>query len=131
MPKVKIVLVQTIYGSDDYSETILRGGITDWEEVTDEELKLLKNPVYLFRMFEQEVSYPYQPVVIVQDTKTIRDRFAIAEEFIRKEEQRRAEQAAEAQRKREERAKQKAHMREVNERKQFEKLKEKFEGDTQ
>lgn len=52
MKKVKILKIHTeyTYGSYDYNETIERHELKDssgWEEVTDEEYKVLTNPSYL------------------------------------------------------------------------------------
>ena len=55
MPKIKVVLTQEMY-QDGYSDKIIREGLTDWDEVTEEQLNnllrylgALKCPAGFFR----------------------------------------------------------------------------------
>lgn len=119
---VKIVLVEET--SDDYySRKIIRDGITDWEEISDEDYDLLRYNVK--RLYDME--HNMEPMLIVKDDVPVIERLKSVKEAIGKE---RAKQEAE-KRKREEAklAREQAKlMKKVNSEKElFEKLKAKFE----
>ena len=119
---VKIVLVEE--PSDDYySRKIIRDGITDWEEISDEDYDLLRYNVK--RLYDTE--YNMEPMLIVKDDVPVIERLKSVKDAISKE---RAKQESE-KRKREEAklAREQAKlMKKVNSEKElFEKLKAKFE----
>lgn len=119
---VKIVLVEE--ASDDYySRKIIRDGITDWEEISDEDFDLLR--YNLRRLYDTE--YNLEPMLIVKDDVAVVDRLKSIKDALVKE---RARQEAD-KRKREEAklAREQARLQKKlgTEKELFEKLKSKFE----
>jgi hypothetical protein len=119
---VKIVLVEDT--SDDYySRKIIRDGITDWEEISDEDFQLLR---YNVRML-YDSSNNLEPMLIVKDDVPVVDRLKSIKDALAKE---RAKQEAE-KRKREEaklaREQAKLMKKVASEKALFEQLKAKFE----
>lgn len=128
--KVKIVLVEDGSYDDDYSNAIIRDGISDWEEISDEDYKFLKKNSHLLTQIIQTNVYNYNCVlkIIVQDDIPIKVRInSIKEELVKIK-----NKQEEAARKREEQKlarelKRKAKD-EASEKKLFEELKKKFEA---
>lgn len=96
MPKVKIVLTSESGSDYDdyYSQQIIRQGMTDWEEVSQEDLDfLLRNK---WRIVDRQKHGPYvHPMVVVMDDEPVLDRIASIKEFVRKEEERQKKEEAE------------------------------------
>lgn len=127
MPKVKIVLSTTklTYGFDDeYGdlEHIIKESLTDWEEVSQSDLDVIRRNLNQLDLKEYEASHFY-PILLVQveeSAKTIKTAVAkIAEKARMYETKRKLEDAAYE-------AKKKA-AKEKRERKKLEELKKKFE----
>lgn len=128
MPKVKVVAVESRYLGDDNYADIIRSSVTDWEEVTDEELKVLRTPSYLHRMFLGEIEYPYTPTLIIDmGNVPIKERLHKLKDLIAEDKRKEAERQAAYLRKKEEKAAQREHMRKKNEEKLYAELKAKFE----
>lgn len=119
---VKIVLVEET--SDDYySRKIIRDGITDWEEISDEDYKILRYNVK--RLYDTE--YNMEPMLIVKDDVPVIERIKSIKDAVAKE---RARQEAENRKRQEAKlAREQAKlMKKVDSEKAlFEKLKAKFE----
>ena len=112
--KIAILSIRNVeynYNYDDYGDILIANSITDWEEVSDEDFKLLKSAETrsgTFRVIEQ---------IIDQETfiaKTIEDyrRFARSE----------ADKAAAQQRKREEEALNRKYKKELKDKVSKEKM---------
>lgn len=100
----KIKLIVTDYGSsydDYYSNEILRAGITDWEEVSSEDLKFLKDNLYVI---SQTMKVSGNVYVIEQDSVPIIERITTAKEFIEKQRKQQELDAAERAKAKEEAA---------------------------
>lgn len=95
MPQVKIVLMQTV-DADYYSTQIVRDSITDWEEVSDEDLKLLQDNLRSV-VKVNSAFYDYEPVLILKDQKPVFEHVATIREAI---EQQRAKREADAEKRR-------------------------------
>lgn len=78
MPKVKIVLCQEVSGYDDYMHTVVRDGLTDWEEVSDADLALLKQNLHRI----VRVGYSYSPILVIQDEVPVVERIDSIKESI-------------------------------------------------
>jgi len=96
MPKVKIVL--TSEGASDYddyySQQIIRQGMTDWEDISDEDLSFLQRNKW--RLLDRQKHGPYlHPMIVVMDEEPILDKISSIKEFIRKEEEKAAKEEAE------------------------------------
>lgn len=105
MPKVKILIATDSSSDYDdyYSRTILRQGITDWEEISEEDLAFLRNNLY--HIVDRNVyGYSATPILVVQDEVNLVQRIASIKDAIRIENERRAA-AEEAARKKREAAK--------------------------
>lgn len=63
MKKVKIFKADDGYG-DEYSSSVLREGITDWEEISDEDYKFLKDN---FHSIYRDTGFGGNLVLITQD----------------------------------------------------------------
>lgn len=75
--RVKIVMCEE-FSDDDYSRTILREGISDWEEITKEEYEFLRT--HLNGMYSS--SYPYRAVLICEDEVPVRERITSIKQTI-------------------------------------------------
>jgi len=97
MPKVKVLITSSRVSYDEYdsySEDIIRAGITDWEEITQEEYEfLIRNKYYLkdalkFRSGEDLL-------ILKQDDKPVVERISSLTAFIKKmEDDRKKEEQA-------------------------------------
>lgn len=134
MPKVKILIATDSSSDYDdyYSRVILRQGITDWEEISDEDLAFLRNNLY--HIVDRNVhGYSATPILVVQDEVNLVQRIASIKDAIRVENERRAV-AEEAARKKREAAKLKKELAkkaktEAEELALLNALKEKYEND--
>lgn len=78
--KVKLVIIEE-FSDDDYSQSILREGITDWEELTDEEYSFLHNE--LNKLIQ--VKYPYRVGIVTLVDDSIHNRIINLKDKIQKE----------------------------------------------
>lgn len=125
--QVKILLSRDVYdGYDDpYSRSILQDGISDWEEISDEDYNFLRNNLYMLsNLYSKE--YNLSPILVVKDEKPVLNRIESIKEFIKNEQRREAERKAEEERKKTEKAKKRMLKKVADERALFEQLKEKF-----
>ena len=81
MPNVKIVIVQDRYMDDENNQRVIAEGISNWEEVTDEELALLKQ--YIYHGIKLP-SYNHSPMVIVQDEVPVQTRIDNIREHLKR-----------------------------------------------
>lgn len=125
--QVKIVFASTnYYGDDDVNWDEVRSSITDWEEISNEDLALLK--AWLPTLIPASVFPPgFEPKILIKDPKPISDRLLSIRELIdaRKEKE-------EADKRRREEAKIKKQLAknaktEIAEKELYEHLKSKFE----
>lgn len=83
MPHVKILFVKenSSYDNDDYLQTsaIVMDSITDWEEITQEELNLLYNYRYSFSGFSKN---GYNTVILVKDEQPVVERISSIKEWL-------------------------------------------------
>lgn len=123
MPKVKIVLSEYDYGDDSYSCATMKEGISDWEEISDADLQLLKT----HRHYIIGNTGSLAPVILVQDEVPVKVRIEGIKKLLEKyrvvEEERKAKELKAKQ----ERALKKQAKTEKQQRELFEQLKQKFE----
>lgn len=127
--QVKIILSKEVITSydDPYNYTLIRDGITDWEEISDEDYDFLRwNLSYLYKTYNEEYGN-LVPMIIVKDDKPVLDRIESIKEFIEQLKTKEAERKAEEERKKAEKAKKRMMKKVADERALFEQLKEKFD----
>lgn len=119
---VKIVLVEET--SDDYySRKIIRDGLTEWEEISDEDFELLR---YNVRQL-YDYTHNLEPMLIVRDDVPVVERLKSVKDALAKE---KAKQEADKRKKEEAKlAREQAKLMKkvASEKELFEKLKAKFQ----
>lgn len=128
--QVKIILGKEILSSydDPYNYTLIRDGITDWEEISDEDYDFLRrNLSYLYKTYNEEYDN-LVPMILVKDDKPVFDRISSIREFIEQMKTKETERKAEEERKKAEKAKKRMLKKVADERALFEQLKEKFDS---
>jgi hypothetical protein len=128
MKRVKIVLYDTLYDEDDWNtQNIIKDGICDWEEITDEQYQYLQlNLNNLSKEFKKEFGYGYLGIV-VQDDKPVQYRINSIKEFIDLQLAKIEERQKLLAKKKKEAAEKKAEKKALEEKEVYLKLKEKFE----
>lgn len=122
MRQVRIIFVEEIQGDYDILATIARD-ITDWEEVSDEELDFLKKNLHLMAA-EVTGSGHLQPLLIVKDEVAVRERITGLQQIVARMKAKQAERARRAAEAADARAKKRAEKQLAAKRKQFEALAE-------
>lgn len=131
--KVKIVVVVNSYDNygDDYN-SIVQEGITDWEEISDDDYVFLtKNDHFLHKLIEK--SHPNgTPKVLVQDDAPVKLRIDSIKEIIEQEKRSREEAQAKREKTKADNAKKRALKNATSELELLAELKRKYEnvGDT-
>lgn len=100
MPKVKIVLSHE-YSTDDYSTSVMGGGICDWEEITQEEVRFLRANLH---KIDFGYGHNLSPVVIVQDEMKVMERIDSIKAVIAKEQENQRRTKEEEERRKREKA---------------------------
>ena len=95
MKEVKIVLVHDAYTDYDDSRAIMQEGISDWEQIPDEDHKLLKQNWY--KVCENMAMYNARPVLLEKDSVPVKMRINSIKEWIA-EEKAKAEREAQIKR---------------------------------
>ena len=121
MRKIKLVDVTEIDSYDGECHHSVYHGITDWEEVSDDDFEFLTSNTF-GRVFGGR-----KYIIIQQDQLTIADRIVTIKEAIDKEKKRRLADERKYQKENAAREAKKEAKRLEKERKQFETLKAKFE----
>lgn len=129
MPKVKLIITDVTSYDDYYSNEIIRAGLSDWEEVSDEDYKFLKDNQ--FRL-NRVMDVPGSVHLVVQDDKPIAQRIKSLKKAIEDERLKIEREEAERLRKRLEAAdkrKLKKAAKDAEERRRmFEVLKQEFDA---
>lgn len=123
--RVKILLCEE-FSDDDYSRTIVREGISDWEEITMEEYNFLRE--HLTGMYSPK--WPYRAALVCEDEVPVRERIAGIKKAIdvhkaKVEKERKIREEAQAQRAAAKELKKRAKTEDA-EKKLFEELQKKF-----
>lgn len=88
MVKVKILVIKGggyDYDSESRDSEYLAGVVSEWEDITEEEYKLLKRDWYHVSMeIKKEMDYDLQPVLLVADRKPISERILSVQKLIEK-----------------------------------------------
>lgn len=126
MRTVKIVLVQDCYHDydDDSSSAILREGISDWENISNEDYQILKDNFW--RLQHGTYRSDLRPVLIEQDTVAVSKRIDSIKDWVAKERERQEKEEADRKAKAAERAKKKLLKKAGDELKLLEELKAKY-----
>lgn len=115
---VKLVMTEESY-SDDYSTTIMREGISNWEEITHEEYEFLRNNLY-------RLSGMNGVHLLVQDDVPVRRRIDNIKQIIAEQQKKVEQERIEREKKAAEKALRKRAKTEEQERKLYEELQKKF-----
>lgn len=70
MKEVKIVLVQEFFNDDSYSVNIIRDSITDWEQISDEDLQFLRRNLIKV-VGDTKIGYEFKPMLIIKDAQPV------------------------------------------------------------
>ncbi len=124
---VKIVLAQEIslddYG-DYYSREIIRGSITDWEEISDEDFKFLRNNMY--HLFSSAADAGLKPHLLVKDEVPIMQRIHSVRDEIRKYEEKKRQQQEKLEQEKADRARKRMLKKAQSELELLQQLQEKY-----
>ncbi len=127
MPEVKIFLAtDPDISYDEYSCAKLTGDVTDWETVTEEELRLLR--VYLGQLRPPIEGMHY--VLVVKDTELVKHRITSIRKFLEEEAAEEAAKRARAEEKARKNKEKQLKRKAEEEKKLYEELKRKFEETT-
>lgn len=123
MPKVKILVVKESIDRDEYTTRTLVGSLSDWEEVSEEDVKILKQHSWLFsEPIKKSFGFDFNPYIVFQDEVPIAERIKGVHVFLENERKHKEREEAEKQK----RLKRKKKLQEIKERELFKKLKEKY-----
>ena len=126
MKEVRVVLVHDSYADyDDVSNSIMREGITDWEQVSDEELKLLKHNWWRFGQDASRADNA-RLVLLEKDVVPVQTRINSIRQWLKEEKDRLDREETARRRQADERLKKKLLKTAESERKLLEKLREKY-----
>lgn len=126
MKEVKIVIAHERYDEYESSSYILQEGISDWEQLSDDEYKLLKDNWYRIVQDVQQKRYGVIPILVEKDSSPISLRIASIKTWVNEEKERAAKDAADRKAKAEERAKKKMLKAAKSELALLEELKKKY-----
>lgn len=88
MVKVKILVIKGggyDYDSDSRDAEYLAGVVSEWEDITEEEYKLLKRDWYSVSMeIKKEMDFDLTPILLVADRKPIAERILSVQKLIEK-----------------------------------------------
>ena len=127
MKEVRIVLVHDLSSGydDDDSQSAIKEGVTDWEQVSDEEYRLLKD--HWWRLSHEMGAYARgRPVLLEKDSEPVKQRIGSIREWVRKEQERVQAESAAKRAKVEERARKKLLKDAESELKLLEELRKKY-----
>jgi len=96
MPKVKLLITTSGVSYDEYdsySADIIRAGLTDWEEITDQEYEYLKSKKYYLGQ-ALKLRSGEEIVIMKQDDRPVVERISSLTTFIKKLEDERAKEEA-------------------------------------
>ena len=133
MPQIKLIITDS-HTCGDYGDTLYRLGseITDWEEVSTEDLAFLKKHKhelwFAMRASHPEWDYNHQLVILEMDRVSVRERLDDLKEKLKDKLKKEADQAEKRKVLAETRKQQKALQKAAQERKTFQELKAKFEA---
>jgi hypothetical protein len=124
MPLVKILLSQD-YTDDDYFTNIIRDSITDWEEISAEELSFLRG--HLYDILGGKSNYwDMKPILLVKDEIPARVRIDNLKQFIKDREAKLAEARKIKAAKKRERDKKRKEEQEAKDLARFEELRKRL-----
>ena len=118
-------MVQDCYHNyDDDSSVILREGISDWENISDEDYQVLKDNFW--RLQHGTYQTDLRPVLIEQDSVPLAKRIINIKELIAQERERQEKEQADRKAKEAERTRKKLLKKAGDEQKLLEELKKKY-----
>lgn len=128
MKEVRVILINDQCGYYDEEEThgsaVIREGISDWEEITDEEYRLLKSNWW--RFVNDLRATGARPVLLEKDSMPVKHRINSIRDWLRIERERIDAEAATKRAKAEERARKKLLKDAESELKLLEELRKKY-----
>jgi len=92
MPKVKIIFLHGNYDSDGDFSWSLKGDETEWEEIAEEDVKLLRKHLYELPGTENQT----RPIMVEQDSVPVQKRVSDLRDILKVKLQKEAEQKARA-----------------------------------
>lgn len=96
MPKVKLLITTSVASYDEYdsySADIIRAGLTDWEEITDQEYEYLESKKYYLGQ-ALKLRSGEEIVIMKQDDRPVIERISSLTAFIKKLEDDRVKEEA-------------------------------------
>ena len=125
MPEAKIVLVNETYNRyyRSYVPTHILDSITDWEEVTEEELSLLRRYISRLPLPGENLSY----LLLVKDDKPIHRKINSIRKLIEEEKEKEVKEKRKKEETNRKRQETKRKNQEEKEQKELERLKKKYE----
>ncbi len=124
MRQVRIVLVHDCYTDYDENKSVLGDGISDWETISDEDYKLLRDNMW--RLNRDLITDNGRPVLIEKDSQSVRTRINSITEWIKQERERQEKEEAARRAKTEERARKKLLKNAESELRLLEELRKKY-----
>jgi Trm5-related predicted tRNA methylase len=127
MKEVRIVLVHDLYTdyNDNESQAVIRDSVSDWEQITDEEYRLLKDNWW--RLAHHLGNHDNgRPILLEKDRVPVRQRISSIREWVQQEQEKIQAEKAAKQAQAEERARKKLLKNAESERKLLEELKKKY-----
>lgn len=119
---VKILLMQEL--SDDYySQKLIRDSITDWEEISEEDLRFLRNNLH--RIYPPHGEFV--PCIITKDDEPILERISQLRAAIEKEKRQQEEREAKKKQAKEAKERERLLKKLGSEKTLYEELKKRFE----
>jgi len=125
MKRIKILMMQD-FSDDEYSRSIVRDSISDWEEVDDEEFKFLKNNFHRMFNLRHDFGYEFKPILIVEDDVPPSHRIQDIKKLIKDEQARIAKEKKDREKKKLEREMKKKAKTVEQQRVLYEELEKKF-----
>lgn len=127
MREVRIVLLHDLYTdyNDNESQAVIRDGVSDWEQITDEEYCLLKDNWW--RLTHHLGNHDNgRPMLLEKDGVPVRQRIDSIREWVQQEQEKIQAEKAAKQAQAEERARKKLLKNAESERRLLEELRKKY-----
>ena len=125
MPEIKIFLLEDYCYDDDNYRHRLGEGISDWEDVSEDDLNYLRSNSY---RFSNVIKSPY--TIVRKDNTPIQTYITSVKELVEKDKRAEEKRKKEELRKKLEREQKKLQKKEESERQLYERLKAKIEKET-
>ncbi len=129
MPRIKVIFVED-YNGDDYGnyDSRIVDSTTSWEDVSEEDYQFLRNNMHMVLAEFTKGYSSVRPVLIREDEMSVARRIESVKEALERQKAKREADAAALKKKQDDAAKKRKKKAEERERRDFERLKAKFEN---